>query len=528
MGLTGSERRIWSHSSIWVLLTVLSFSATAQPLAEEDEEEGPRRNWYFVPSIELAETYSDNINLAPSGREDWDLVTEITPGLSLHGESARVKADLDYRIQNLLYLNEPGRSTVNHRFQGNGTAELLDEHLFFDAESVVTQVALDPNRDAGYDSINSVPRTDLYSFRGGPRYQQNFGGYAQMQAGYSFGIVRYGGNASGASDSDLKRAEVSLASGRRFTRLGWSLSYYNEEVDRGSESRVGDAKHEVAVAEVSYALTRHFSVLARAGDETHEFDTRQQGFENGTYTAGGFEYRPNRHTRIQALYGDRYESASVAWEPTRRTSVDVQWKDTQVGANVGESWDAEASLRTRRTRWALTYTEEPATVQQLVFSPFIFVDPTTGIFYSDFAPGREFFGFDPAGFRYTDEVFIRRRGQASFELHTGRTDSSVIIYDEEREFTASGEIETAQGINTGISWRFAPRTSALGNIDWSRRELRTSASEYDVWRVETGLQHDLASDAIGVVTVSHGERSSGSGSAGYTENRISVRLFMQF
>lgn len=528
MGLTASERRIWSHSSIWVLLTVFSFAATAQPFSEDDdEEEGPRRNWYFVPSIELAETYSDNINLARSGREDWDLVTEITPGLSLHGESARVKADLDYRIQNLLYVNEPGRSTINHRFQGNGTAEVLDEHLFFDAEGLVMQVAIDPARDAGYDSINSVPRTDVYSFRGGPRWQQDLGGYARLQAGYSYGIVRYGGNSSGASDSDLRRAEVSLGSGRRFTRFGWNLSYYNEEVDRSSASRVGDVKHEVAVAELSYALTRHFSVLARAGDETHEFDTRQQGFENGTYTAAGFEYRPNRRMRMSALYGDRYESASFFWQPSRRTSLDLQWRDTQVGANVGTAWDAEASLRTRRTRWALSYTEEPGTVQQLVFSPFVFVDTTTGIRYSEPGPNR-FFTFDPTNFGLTDEVFIRRRGQASFELDTPRTTGSVILYDEEREFTDSGEVETSQGINTGVSWRFAPRTSWLGNVDWSQRELRSSASEFDVWRVETGLQQKLAPDATGLVTVSHGERSSGSGSAGYTENRISVRLFMQF
>ena len=524
MGLTGSELRVLSHSTAWFLLTVFSVSAAAAP---EDEEEVSGRNWRIVPSIELAETYSDNINLAPSGREDWDLVTEITPGLSVHGESARIKADADYRIQNLLYVNEPSRSTVNHRFKGNTSAEVVNEHLFFDADAVVTQIAIDPDRSAGYDSINSVPRSDVYSFRAGPRYQQNFGGLAELNAGYSYGIVRY--SSGGASDSDLQRAELNLANGRRFTRLGWNLSYYNEEVDRSSESRIGDVSHEVAVLDLSYALTRHFSVLARAGDETHEFDTRQQGFENGTYTAGGFEWRPNRRTRIDALYGDRYQSASLAMEPSRRTSLNVQWRDTEVGANIGESWNAEASLHTRRTRWALSYTEQPATFQQLAFGApvFEFLDPITGIAHPDPAPGRVIRAtFD--SFTLTDEVFIRKRGQMSFGLRSGRTTGSVIVYDEEREFTTSGNLETDQGVNTAVNWRFAPRTSWLGTVDWSQRQLRTSTSEFDVWRVETGLQQQINPDAIGLVTVSHRERSSGSGSRGYDENRIMVRLIMQF
>lgn len=529
MGLTESERRLRSHSSVWVLLTVLSFSAGAQPYAEEEEEATPRRNWYFVPSIELAETYSDNINLARSGREDWDLVTEVTPGLSLHGASARVKADVDYRIQNLFYVHETSRSTVNHRFRGDATAELVDDHWFLDTQAMVTQVAIDPSRDAGNDSINSVPRTDVYSFRAGPRYQQDLGGYAQVRAGASYGLVRYGGSNSGASDSRLTQANVGLNSGRRFTRLGWALSYRTREVDRGSSSQVGDFKSEVAVAEVSYALTRQFSVLAQAGDENYEFDTRQRDFESGTYTAAGFEWRPTRRTRIRALSGDRYQSASVDWRPTPRTSLDANWRDTEVGANVGTSWNARAALQLRKTRWALSYLEEPGTVQELAFNEFAFAffDPATQTFHPEPGPGRVPVQIDNP-FRLTDEVFIQRRAQLNVGLTAARTTGSLTIYDEEREFTESGEVDTAQGISTSVNWKFAPRTSWLGNVNWSRRERHGTGSDFDVWRVETGLQQQISPDATGLVTVSHGERTTGGGSGGYTENRISVRFFMQF
>ncbi len=96
-------------------------------------------------------------------------------------ESARLKADADYRLQNLLYVHDPSRSTVNQRFKGNASAELVQDHLFFDSDAVVTQVAIDPSQSTAHDTINSVPRSDVYSLRVGPRYQQNFGGYAKIR-----------------------------------------------------------------------------------------------------------------------------------------------------------------------------------------------------------------------------------------------------------------------------------------------------------------------------------------------------------
>ncbi len=524
MGRTGSELRILSRSSTWVLLTVLSASATAAP----PKDDATRQRLRLVPTVEVAETYSDNVSLAPSGREDWDLITEVTPGLSVHGQSARIKADADYRIQNLLYLHEPSRSTVNQQFKGAGTAELLQDHLFLDSDAVVTQVALDPSRDASYDTVNSVPREDVYSFRAGPRYQQNLGGYARFDAKYLYSIVHYGGS-SVASDTVINLAQANLASGRRFTRLGWNLSYYDERVNRSSESSIGDAKHQVAVADVRYALTQHFSLLARAGDETHEFDTAQQGYQNGTYTAGGFQWRPNRHTSFDALYGDRYKSASLAWTPTSRTSLKLGWRDTAVGANVGQAWNASASLNTRRTRWAFSYFEEPGTVQQLVFDRqvFLYLDPLTGKVYPE--PSADRVPLTSVDlFSLTDEMFIRKRGELSFGLHTGRTTGSVIVFDEQREYTDTGNTESSKGVRTAAKWKFAPRTSWLGNANWSRGSLRLSSSDYELWRVETGLQEKINLKTFALVTVSHTERTSGAGSGGYIENRISVRLHMQF
>ena len=48
-------------------------------------------DWDITPRITVAEVYSDNINLDDDDKE-YDLVTEISPGISVHGESARLRA----------------------------------------------------------------------------------------------------------------------------------------------------------------------------------------------------------------------------------------------------------------------------------------------------------------------------------------------------------------------------------------------------------------------------------------------------
>jgi len=77
--------------------------------------------WTITPRISVAEVYSDNINLDDSDKE-YDLVTEITPGISVHGESARLRADLDYQLQNTIFLRNSDANGTSHRLNANGTA----------------------------------------------------------------------------------------------------------------------------------------------------------------------------------------------------------------------------------------------------------------------------------------------------------------------------------------------------------------------------------------------------------------------
>ena len=96
---------------LWItLLLVLLYTTTV--LAGD---------WDITPRISVAEIYSDNINLDDNDKE-YDLVTEITPGISLRGEGARLRADLDYQMQNTIFLKNSDGNGTFHQLNANGTA----------------------------------------------------------------------------------------------------------------------------------------------------------------------------------------------------------------------------------------------------------------------------------------------------------------------------------------------------------------------------------------------------------------------
>src|SRR4029077_13074437 len=60
------------------------------PTGGEPAVGGPAPPWVLTPSLTLGETYPDNVTLAPPGQARSDLITTISPGLNLVGQTAHV------------------------------------------------------------------------------------------------------------------------------------------------------------------------------------------------------------------------------------------------------------------------------------------------------------------------------------------------------------------------------------------------------------------------------------------------------
>ena len=92
-------------------------------------------SWTINRSVQAQEIYSDNIKLAPSGREQSAFVTAVNPGVSIIAQSARSRLNFNYRMQNL--YNAGGNSGFNiyNQLQSNSHNTFIPNKLFLDSNS---------------------------------------------------------------------------------------------------------------------------------------------------------------------------------------------------------------------------------------------------------------------------------------------------------------------------------------------------------------------------------------------------------
>lgn len=481
-------------------------------------------NWTISPRVDVIETYTDNISLAQAGNSD-DFITEVNPAISINGEGKRLKLRFDYRMQNLIYANNSNLDNTNHQLSTSGNAELVERFFFVDAAASISQQLISNTGVIGLDNLSGTGnRTDVYTYSVSPYLTHRFGGYVTSEVRYTFDRTEVG---SGASDSDAHQFDVSLASGRRFTKFRWDLKYHNQQLDRGTSA--SDASYENATGNIRYGLHRKFDLLARGGYEHNDFDSAAANnvvTKNGTYWSGGFDWHPSKKFALEALYGSRNTSANLRLAPIERTSFELGWQDRDIGTNPGTSWNMNLTHRTRRSRWSAVYFEDTTTTQQLlrevVNAQLVFL----GIPLFD-ASGQPI--TTPINvFSLTDDIFLRKRFQVSTELNTGKSNFGLSLFKEDREYQVIADDESSIGGNASWTWDFANRTKSTISAGWQKTDFRSLAREDKLWNINLGITRSIRRNVTGNINFRHLENDSDTAANSYDENRASVSLNISF
>ena len=84
-------------------------------------------DWRITPHLWVSEVYTDNVTLAPKGQRQSDLITRITPGVSVNKTGNRLKVNASYNLETLTYLRDSRRNGVNHQLNASADAEWLEE-----------------------------------------------------------------------------------------------------------------------------------------------------------------------------------------------------------------------------------------------------------------------------------------------------------------------------------------------------------------------------------------------------------------
>lgn len=491
-------------------------------------------NWLVKPGVTLSEIFSDNLKLSAT-RPQSGFVSEVSPSVSVSGETARSRVNGNYRLQGL--YNAGGREAVNvnHQLQFNGLLHAIPNTLFIDASSAISQQNASNALVATDNIAGNFPRLNSQSVAISPYWTPHFDRYANglLKLGYSeTHLDSVAGNPSPLtnpllgnrlmSDSNTLNKQAQLSNGRYFNHWQWSVDYSAEQQQRQNGQ---DVRFERVASNQRYALNRQWSLLAQGGYENNAFTTPNNRIRNGAYYLFGAQWQPNRWISLEALGGNN-QQLGVHLTPSAQLSADLTYRYKTVGLNSGSSWEGALRYQAGQSLWQLRYVEDTTTLQTLLQSP---LEPLTVSPQS--APQRDPLGYAIRLPNLLDDVLVRQRGEAAWQYSSGKSQYQATVYNERRYYSASAASDEVNGISGRWQWQVAPRWNVYAQPLWQRAEGIASQQRHDL---ALGVVHGLPITLLhpAPVTASlefrHSSQHSDRSDFRFQENRVTASVFIPF
>lgn len=521
---------------IWLFLIVISGDAVGPANAG---------SWFLTPRLTVRETFSDNINLSPSGSEQSAFVTDISPGFNLQRIGGRTQVNINYQLQNVINAGGTGSTRINHQLQAGAARVIEPNRLWVSTNGSVGQQNIVNTGVITTGNLNNFAnRANVYTFSVNPVWTPHFDGYANgiVQLGYDF----VGTSASQQlSDSNTFRGTAGLTSGYRFKQLGWRLVYNDNYSQRGAG---GDVRFRDYLGELRYNISRKYSVFVQAGYFDNSLpNVVTSNNQNGSYYTFGAAWTPSRRFGLQASYGHNLYSANWRWQPTFRTNINVGFRHSKVGTNTGSVWNANISHRSARTFWLASYAETTTTVQNILLGQSIF-NPLNTAGQSPFNPTNQPvlspivtqpFASNLGLPTFTNNIVIQRIGQISVSGGTAKSTLGLTLFNSRREDQTTLADDDSIGASTFWNWRFMPRTTSRLLVSWNRNttNLPTAVvpnSEANFYVVGVGLTRNIADyfnisrGIFGAIDYRFARQDSSNSQFSYTENSIAATLNIIF
>ncbi|CAG1001105.1 hypothetical protein MTYP_02888 [Methylophilaceae bacterium] len=483
-------------------------------------------DWKITPSLDLRETYTDNVRLASAGNNKSDFITQVSPGVSVAGIGSRLKVNMRYAMQNTAHAREDSQIMTSHQLNANGNAELMEDLFFLDGKAGLSQQNISlfgpQTTDNTYLTGN---RANVATYSISPYLRNRFGSIATSELRYTHDEVRtrVGGLSNSKGDSVL----FNLSSGPEFSKLGWGLHYSKHRTDYSSFPSVNTESYS---GSLRFMITPKFSLTATKGYEKNDYLSIGAKPEGDFWTAE-FSWTPSARTSLAASTGHRF---------------------------FGRTQSLTASHRSRNTIWSANYSEDINTTRSQFQIPVPLGDYLDQ-FWTPSIPDpvirQQFLDrlmrenglpssllLDSLNY-FTNRFFLQKRLQASVAINSAK---STVIFSAVR---TEREAQTAQGMDSLLygssnlalndhtkviggnavwNWRFSPRTNFNINTGYTRsRSISTGIT--DINRTAgLGMTRQFRPKLNGAVNLRHNERDTTQSAGNYRENSIFATLHMTF
>lgn len=471
-----------------------------------------------VPRVAVTETITNNAALTNTAKQS-EQITELSPGVRVTVNGARLKTYLDYSLSHIAYAQNSSSDRNQNALNTFSTLEAVDGMVFLDFSGTITRQSISA---FGAQSQNNLAinanQTETSTYRISPYLRAQLGNVADINARISRSISTSDDNA--ASNSATTDTVVTLSSPERFRSLGWTAQASRQRVDFSS-GRPTEAD-QLSVG-LTYLVTPQFNVFANVGRESNDYTDLQK--QTTSTNVLGLNWRPSERTTLQASRGKRsfgsthdvsleHRSARTVWRFSDGRDVLTTAGQNGFGVigNVYDLFDAQF----------VSITPDPQARANLVdqFLQSNGIDPNTPV----------------VGNFLTSAVSLQRRQNLSFAL-LGVRDTITFLYSRtltNRLDSVSTSIDsltnasdvTQRGYSINYNHRLTPDYALA--VQWSLQDTTGDVSVQDNTLRSIGL---TVSGKIGRRTsTSLGLRRvvADSQTNPYTENALTGQLSVQF
>lgn len=289
-----------------------------------DDGNGSTPVWRISPRITIIETYTDNSNVSSGANgKQSDLISRISPGIRIEGQSARLKGYFDYSLSALYYANS-GSSNTQNALNTFGTLEALENWLFVDASGTIAQQSVSAfgTQSPSNSTINNNT-SETSTYRLSPYIRGQLAGQVEYSLRYALSTTS--SNSSAASSVDISQWSGQLRGSTPFQSLKWSLDGNQQSVDY-SNGRQTDAMQLRALG--TYAIVPQLTISLSTGWESNNYLSIEQ--DRRTTRGYGFDWRPTERTEISAFREKRFFGNGHNYKFSHRFPLSsIQYTDTK-------------------------------------------------------------------------------------------------------------------------------------------------------------------------------------------------------
>ncbi|MEO8837727.1 MAG: TIGR03016 family PEP-CTERM system-associated outer membrane protein [Herbaspirillum sp.] len=481
-------------------------------------------DWLVTPTLRLGESYTDNVRLAPAGKEESDFISSVSPGLSVTGNGQGLKFKANYDYQYLYYANN-SQGKGYHHLDATTKVTLARDWLFFDGAASIGQQpisAFGTQTTSNYNLADN--QTTVKTFTASPYLRHDFNGWATSELRYTHQSLGTGSDTLSSSSSDSLGWNIN--SDPSFRQLAWGL---NARAQQNRMARTESISSSTAGGNLRYMVTPQFYLTATAGYDKYDYISAP-GASNpsGKYYTGGFSWSPTNRTNISASAGKKF------YGNTYSLSSSVRSRATLLRLSYDES------IMTTQSQFALNMLNSTSQYLNDLFRTAIPDDTQRQLAVDQFilSNGLPATLSQPVSY-LTNQFFLQKSLTASVAITGARNTLLFNAFNIKQNlqsndasgiqpgFTSVGNLNQL-GFNATWNLRITPLTTTTVSAYFSKSKENSSNNESQLRVFRAAVTSRIQPKVDGIVELRHTEQSSvGIGSA-YTENAVSAFVSMKF